>query len=111
MTNYRIASVEGNLRCGGSSVWSSPVSIYPSALLCEADFYPLLRRASVAADTWMFCIGEHGWPTSTVLPKIPETDEEKVQLIDTLQDWKTDKYQHIVCTLPLLRILISRWMA
>ncbi|CAL8465903.1 g5439 [Coccomyxa elongata] len=43
---------------------------------------------------WYF--GEYGWPTSTILPKVPETDEEKAKLIDTLQDWKTDKYQQIV---------------
>ena len=46
--------------------------------------------------------GEFGWPTSTILQKIPETDDEKTQLIDTLQDWKTLKYQEIVCeALPL----------
>jgi hypothetical protein len=52
------------------------------------------RRVCV---TWA---GEYGWPTSTVLPKIPETDEEKAQLIDTLQDWKTEKYQQIICEHP-----------
>ncbi len=46
--------------------------------------------------------GEFGWPTSTILKHIPETDKEKAQLIDTLQDWKTLKYQEIVCEPPLL---------
>ena len=41
--------------------------------------------------------GEFGWPTSTILQKIPESDEEKTQLIDMLQDWKTLKYQELVC--------------
>ena len=41
--------------------------------------------------------GEFGWPTSSILNRVPETDEEKMQLIDTLQDWKTLKYQEIVC--------------
>lgn len=44
---------------------------------------------------WYF--GENGWPTSSVLDgKAPETDDEKTLLIDTLQDWKTDKYKDII---------------
>ena len=43
------------------------------------------------------CAGQHGWPTSTVVPGIPESDEERAQLIDTLQDWKSAKYREIVC--------------
>ena len=46
--------------------------------------------------------GEYGWPTSSVLGKIPETDEEKTQLVDVLQDWKTHKYQELVCEPPPL---------
>ena len=46
----------------------------------------------------MACVaGEFGWPTSSILNRVPETDDEKTQLIDTLQDWKTLKYQEIVC--------------
>ena len=44
-----------------------------------------------------YIAGEFGWPTSSILNRVPETDEEKTQLIDTLQDWKTLKYQEIVC--------------
>lgn len=51
--------------------------------------------------------GEYGWPTSTVLPHVPETDEEKALLIDTLQDWKTDKYQEIVCAFPASSMQLS----
>jgi hypothetical protein len=44
---------------------------------------------------WYF--GEHGWPTSSILGgKAPATDEERALLIDTLQDWKTDKYKDII---------------
>ena len=43
------------------------------------------------------CAGQNGWPTSTVVPGIPETDEDRAQLIDTLQDWKSAKYREIVC--------------
>ena len=53
---------------------------------------------STASSLLMACAaGEFGWPTSSILKKVPETDEEKTQLIDTLQDWKTLKYQEIVC--------------
>lgn len=41
--------------------------------------------------------GEYGWPSSTILPGTPQSNEEKATLIDTLQDWKTSKYQDIVC--------------
>lgn len=30
------------------------------------------------------------------LPAIPETDDEKTSLIDTLQEWKTQKYQDMI---------------
>jgi HAD superfamily hydrolase (TIGR01509 family) len=44
---------------------------------------------------WYF--NEKGWPTSSILDgKLAETDDEKTLLIDTLQDWKTDKYKDII---------------
>ncbi|GBG68769.1 hypothetical protein CBR_g3309 [Chara braunii] len=43
---------------------------------------------------WYF--REHGWPTSTIFPSGPQTDDEKVALIDTLQDWKTAKYKDLI---------------
>ncbi|EIE19257.1 HAD-like protein [Coccomyxa subellipsoidea C-169] len=61
------------------------------------EFYDKLQNSIGGGKPkmrWFF--GEYGWPISTVLQRIPETDEEKAQLIDTLQDWKTDKYQQIV---------------
>ena len=44
-----------------------------------------------------YYFGEHGWPTSSVLGgRAPQSDEEKELLVDTLQDWKTDKYKDII---------------
>eukprot|EP00850_Spirogloea_muscicola_P005602 SM000026S08851 [mRNA] locus=s26:74061:80361:- [translate_table: standard] len=45
---------------------------------------------------WFF--GENGWPTSTIFPSGPQSDEEKTKLIDTLQDWKTTRYQEIIAS-------------
>lgn len=44
---------------------------------------------------WYF--SRQGWPTSSVLGgRAPGSEEEQTQLIDTLQDWKTDKYQQMI---------------
>ncbi|KAK9812782.1 hypothetical protein WJX72_003643 [[Myrmecia] bisecta] len=45
---------------------------------------------------WYF--GKNGWPSSTVLPAAPDTAEEQAALIDTLQDWKTAKYQDLIAS-------------
>ncbi|KAJ7294573.1 hypothetical protein O6H91_Y248400 [Diphasiastrum complanatum] len=45
---------------------------------------------------WYFNL--HGWPSSTIFPDSPQTDEEKAILIDTLQDWKTEKYKDIIAS-------------
>lgn len=45
--------------------------------------------------------GEFGWPASVALPVIPETDDEKTSLIDTLQEWKTQKYQDMIGEIPV----------
>ncbi|XP_041008759.1 haloacid dehalogenase-like hydrolase domain-containing protein At4g39970 [Juglans microcarpa x Juglans regia] len=43
---------------------------------------------------WYF--GEQGWPSSTIFEKPPEADVDRVKLIDTLQDWKTERYKEII---------------
>ncbi|KAK9812072.1 hypothetical protein WJX73_003157 [Symbiochloris irregularis] len=40
----------------------------------------------------------NSWPSSKILPDVPQTDDEKTALIDELQDWKTTHYQEIVAT-------------
>ncbi|KAL1190349.1 Haloacid dehalogenase-like hydrolase domain-containing protein [Cardamine amara subsp. amara] len=44
---------------------------------------------------WYF--KENGWPTSTIFgDRAPENDDDRVKLIDTLQDWKTERYKEII---------------
>ncbi|KAI4383475.1 hypothetical protein MLD38_009309 [Melastoma candidum] len=43
---------------------------------------------------WYF--KEHGWPTSSIFDAPPESDEDRAKLIDTLQDWKTERYKDII---------------
>ena len=40
--------------------------------------------------------GEFGWPSSKVLPGVPELDDEKTTLVDVLQEWKTNHYQDLI---------------
>lgn len=43
----------------------------------------------------------NGWPTSSVLGgRAPADEAEQTLLIDTLQDWKTEKYKDIIGELP-----------
>jgi hypothetical protein len=38
-----------------------------------------------------------GWPSSSILSgRKPSSEQEEALLIDTLQDWKTDKYQQMI---------------
>ncbi|CAJ2677091.1 unnamed protein product [Trifolium pratense] len=39
---------------------------------------------------------EHGWPSSTLFETPPTNDEQRAELIDTLQDWKTERYKDII---------------
>jgi hypothetical protein len=43
---------------------------------------------------WYF--NKHGWPTSTILPAAPQDEAEQAKLIDTLQDWKSEKYRDFI---------------
>lgn len=43
---------------------------------------------------WYF--RENGWPTSTLFDTPPESDDDRAKLIDTLQDWKTERYKEII---------------
>lgn len=68
-------------------------------LMWSESFYDVLQNTVGGGKPkmrWYF--GKHGWPTSTILDggKAPETDEEQIKVIDTLQDWKTEKYKDII---------------
>ncbi|KAG7619047.1 Haloacid dehalogenase-like hydrolase domain-containing protein [Arabidopsis thaliana] len=43
---------------------------------------------------WYF--KENGWPTSTIFDSPPQNDDDRAKLIDTLQDWKTERYKEII---------------
>jgi hypothetical protein len=43
---------------------------------------------------WFF--GEKGWPSSSVLGKVAESDAERVKLVDDLQEYKTNKYIELI---------------
>lgn len=48
----------------------------------------------------------NGWPTSTVLGgRAPADEAEQAQLIDALQDWKTEKYKDIIGALPIIQLI------
>ena len=62
--------------------------------------------------------GEAGYPTSTLIPHVPETEEEKTSLVDDLQAWKTTKYQELIgvllalslaCEHAVLVMLVCLW--
>ena len=76
----------------------------------SVEFYDMLQNKVGGGKPkmrWYF--GENGWPTSNVLGgKTPENDEEKTLLIDTLQDWKTDKYKEIIGELIMWKLKIKR---
>ncbi|GLU13101.1 hypothetical protein SLE2022_297480 [Rubroshorea leprosula] len=84
---YNDAFSHFNVRCPPSS----------APLNWSLEFYDVLQNQIGGGKPkmrWYF--KEHGWPSSTILEKPPESDEERAKLIDTLQDWKTERYKEIV---------------
>lgn len=86
---YNAAFEEFDVRCPADT--SSPV-------VWSVEFYDMLQNKVGGGKPkmrWYF--GENKWPTSSVLGgKTAETEDEKTLLIDTLQDWKTEKYKAII---------------
>lgn len=84
---YNAAFQEFQVSCDGQGIleWSE-------------EFYDVLQNTVGGGKPkmrWYF--KKHGWPTSTVLGgATPESETEQEQLIDTLQDWKTQKYKDII---------------
>ncbi|GFR50251.1 hypothetical protein Agub_g12437 [Astrephomene gubernaculifera] len=64
----------------------------------DETFYDMLQNTVGGGKPkmrWYFA--RNGWPTSNVLSgRVPASQEEQDHLIDTLQDWKTDKYQQMI---------------
>ncbi|XP_010531366.1 PREDICTED: haloacid dehalogenase-like hydrolase domain-containing protein At4g39970 [Tarenaya hassleriana] len=74
----------------------SPPSL-SSSLTWSPEFYDVFQNQVGGGKPkmrWYF--KEHGWPTSTIFDSPPETDDDRAKLIDTLQDWKTERYKEII---------------
>lgn len=84
---YNDAFSHFNVRCSPSS----------QRLNWASDFYDVLQNTIGGGKPkmrWYF--KEHGWPSSTVFETPPENDDDRAKLIDTLQDWKTERYKEII---------------
>eukprot|EP00249_Psilotum_nudum_P021689 c28207_g1_i1 orf=280-1308(+) len=76
-----------NVRCPGSA---EPVN-------WSSEFYDQLQNQIGGGKPkmrWYF--NTNGWPSSTIFSAPPVMDADNARLIDTLQDWKTQKYKEII---------------
>ncbi|CAN4126715.1 unnamed protein product [Withania somnifera] len=86
---YNDAFSHFNVRC--------PSDDNDQPLNWSLEFYDVLQNQIGGGKPkmrWYF--KEHGWPTSTIFQKPPEDDSDRAKLIDTLQDWKTERYKQII---------------
>ncbi|KAG6399760.1 hypothetical protein SASPL_141244 [Salvia splendens] len=86
---YNDAFAHFNVRC--------PSSPSPAPLDWTPEFYDELQNLIGGGKPkmrWYF--KEHGWPTSTISDSVPESDEDRANLVDILQDWKTERYKEII---------------
>ncbi|XP_021912075.1 haloacid dehalogenase-like hydrolase domain-containing protein At4g39970 isoform X2 [Carica papaya] len=66
-------------------------------LYWDSDFYDVLQnRIGGGKPKMRWYFKEHGWPSSTIFSEPPENDADRAKLIDTLQDWKTERYKEII---------------
>ncbi|XP_068335776.1 haloacid dehalogenase-like hydrolase domain-containing protein At4g39970 [Pyrus communis] len=85
---YNEAFAHFNVRCSSSA--SQPLN-------WDLHFYDQLQNQIGGGKPkmrWYF--KEHGWPSSTIFEKPPEDDEGRAKIIDTIQDWKTERYKEII---------------
>lgn len=64
----------------------------------DQQFYDKLQVAVDGGKPKMrFYFGRNGWPTSSVLDgRAPADEQEQAQLIDALQEWKSDVYRRMI---------------
>ncbi|PRQ48621.1 putative HAD hydrolase, subfamily IA [Rosa chinensis] len=82
---YNDAFAHFNVRCSSQTLNWDP------------EFYDQLQNQIGGGKPkmrWYF--KENGWPSSTIFEKPPEDDEGRAKIIDTLQDWKTERYKEII---------------
>eukprot|EP00882_Tetradesmus_deserticola_P031146 GHRQ01035205.1.p1 GENE.GHRQ01035205.1~~GHRQ01035205.1.p1 ORF type:complete len:288 (+),score=127.86 GHRQ01035205.1:274-1137(+) len=64
----------------------------------DEQFYDMLQNTVGGGKPkmrWYF--NRMGWPSSSILSgRKPGSEQDEALLIDTLQDWKTDKYQQMI---------------
>ncbi|KAI3864488.1 hypothetical protein MKX03_018547 [Papaver bracteatum] len=85
---YNDAFAHFNVKCSASDT---------KPLNWDSDFYDVLQNQIGGGKPkmrWYF--KENGWPTSSIFESVPENDSDKAKLIDTLQDWKTERYKEII---------------
>ncbi|PIA52091.1 hypothetical protein AQUCO_01000164v1 [Aquilegia coerulea] len=85
---YNDAFAHFNVRCSCST--SEPLN-------WSSDFYDVLQNQIGGGKPkmrWYF--KEHGWPSSLIFDSPPKDDSDRAKLIDTLQDWKTERYKEII---------------
>ncbi|KAG9451456.1 hypothetical protein H6P81_011421 [Aristolochia fimbriata] len=85
-TAYNDAFAHFNVRCSPSEVLNWSVEFYDVFQNQVGGGKPKMR--------WYF--KEHGWPSSSIFETPPTTDSDRETLIDTLQDWKTERYKEII---------------
>ncbi|XP_060185363.1 haloacid dehalogenase-like hydrolase domain-containing protein At4g39970 isoform X2 [Lycium barbarum] len=88
---YNDAFTHFNVRCPSSD------HDHDGLLNWSLEFYDVLQNQIGGGKPkmrWYF--KEHGWPTSTIFQNPPEDDNDRAKLIDTLQDWKTERYKQII---------------
>ncbi|CAJ2677092.1 unnamed protein product [Trifolium pratense] len=87
---YNDAFLHFNVRSPSSSSSSQPLN-------WDIQLYDQLQNQIGGGKPkmqWYF--KEHGWPSSTLFETPPTSDEQRAELIDTLQDWKTERYKDII---------------
>ncbi|KAK3031632.1 hypothetical protein RJ639_037380 [Escallonia herrerae] len=86
---YNDAFSHFNVCCPSSST-SQPLN-------WSSDFYDdLQNRIGGGKPKMRWYFKKHGWPSSTIFDTSPEDDIDRAKLIDTLQDWKTERYKEII---------------
>ncbi|KAK2970380.1 hypothetical protein RJ640_007508 [Escallonia rubra] len=87
---YNDAFSHFSVCCPSSSSTSQPLN-------WSSDFYDdLQNRIGGGKPKMRWYFKEHGWPSSTIFETPPEDDIDRAKLIDTLQDWKTERYKEII---------------
>lgn len=67
-------------------------------LIWSDAYYQILQNTVGGGKPKMrYHFNGHGWPSSSVLNgRAPENEDEQIELVDILQEWKTNKYKEII---------------